>query len=140
MGAGLVVVTVLMGTAIGRERMTDGESLVRCEIVFDEAVQPFSGATVYVRLEDVSRMDTAARVVVEQVLREVSYQPDRSTQLAVDLRGPPPDAGASYAVRVHVDVDDDGEVSPGDYISTQSYPVMTFGHPNQVAVRVRAVP
>jgi hypothetical protein len=30
-------------------------------------------------------------------------------------------------------------VSRGDYISMESYPVLTFGYPKQVSVRVREV-
>jgi hypothetical protein len=55
------------------------------------------------------------------------------------LQGRVPDMRARYQVRVHVDVDKDGKVSRGDYITTESYPVLTFGHPSRVRVRVRPV-
>ena len=38
-----------------------------------------------------------------------------------------------------VDVDGDGKVSVGDYISMQSYPVLTFGYPREVTIEVKKV-
>jgi uncharacterized lipoprotein YbaY len=113
--------------------------LVSGEIIVGAEAQSFSGATVYVRLEDVSRADAASQTAVEQVLHNVSHQAGRQSRLVIDLRGATPDKRASYAVRVHVDVDGDGQVSRGDYINMESYPVLTFGHPNQVTVHVREV-
>jgi uncharacterized lipoprotein YbaY len=113
---------------------------VRGEIVLGEETRSFSGATVYVRLEDVTRADAAARIVAEQVIHDLSFR-GRSTATvpfalaandAVDER-------ATYAVRVHIDLDRDRRVGRGDYVSTESYPVLTFGRPAWVSVRVREV-
>jgi hypothetical protein len=49
------------------------------------------------------------------------------------------DEGAGYSVRVHVDLDGDRRVSRGDFISTESHPVLTLGRPDRVTVRVREV-
>lgn len=119
--------------------MSDSEPLIDGEIIFDEGTRSFSGATVYARLEDVSRADAPSKVVVEQVIRNVSHQAGHSRTLPIDLRGKIPNEEASYVVRVHVDVDGDGQVSRGDYISMESHPVLTFGYPNQVVVRMREV-
>ena len=120
-------------------RPSTSEPLVSGEILLGEEVQSFSSATIYVRLEDVSRVDAVATTVAEQVLRHVSHQAGHQSQVAIALRGTTADARARYAVRVHVDVDGDGHVSRGDYISMESYPVLTFGYPDRVTVRVREV-
>ena len=120
-------------------RPSTSEPLVSGEILLGEEVQSFSSATIYVRLEDVSRVDAVATTVAEQVLRHVSHQAGHQFQVAIALRGTTADARARYAVRVHVDVDGDGQVSRGDYISMESYPVLTFGYPDRVTVRVREV-
>jgi hypothetical protein len=39
----------------------------------------------------------------------------------------PPSTIHNAAVRVHVDVDGDGEISPGDLISRERYPVTVAG-------------
>jgi len=113
--------------------------LVSGEIVLGGDVRAFSGATVYVRLEDVSRADAAATLIAEQVLRDVSHRARRADRLAFQLQGKPPDRKASCSVRVHVDVDGDGQISLGDYISMESYPVRTQGNPPNVSMRVHRV-
>jgi hypothetical protein len=40
---------------------------------------------------------------------------------------------------VLVDLDGDGKISKGDYISMQSYPVLTFGSPSEVTIEVKQV-
>jgi uncharacterized lipoprotein YbaY len=114
-------------------------SLVHGEVVFDETAQSFSGATVTIRLEDVSRADAPAQIVAEQILPDVSHTAGSPTQLPFAIEGTIPDERARYAVRVHVDVDGDGQLGPGDYMNMESYPVLTYGNPNRVTVRVQEV-
>jgi uncharacterized lipoprotein YbaY len=138
----IIALEAFMLTACSRNvnmRPSISKSLVSGEIILGEEVQSFSSATIYVRLEDVSRVDAFSKIVAEQVLHNVSHQAGHQSQLAFDLRGTTPDERASYAVYVHVDVDGDGQVSRGDYISMESYPVLTFGYPDRVTVRVREV-
>ena len=123
--------------AVGRAP-TGGAPVVEGEIVFDGEVRAFAGAKAYVRLEDVSRADAPAAVVAEQVL-EASAAGGRAAPLSFALSGAAPDARAAYSVRVHVDVDGDGRIGPGDYVTTESYPAVTRGHPSRVTVRVRLV-
>lgn len=93
---------------------------------------------VLVRVEDVSRADAAARVVGEvRVGRDARLTPGLPLCVAVPVRAV--DERAAYAVRVHVDADGDGQVSEGDYVSTQHHPVLTGGHPDAATVTVRAV-
>jgi uncharacterized lipoprotein YbaY len=112
--------------------------LVSGQIILD-GTRSFSGVTVYVRLEDVTRVGAPSVTVAEQVIPEVSYRAGSRQEVAFDLTGREPDPRARYNVRVHVDVDDDGRISQGDYLSTQSYPVLTDGHPDQVTVYVSRV-
>lgn len=120
------------------EIMSKQTVLVEGEILL-EGARSFSGATAYVRIEDVGRADAASQVFAEQVMRNVSYTPGRDTQLKISLQGEAPNPQTSYSVSVHIDVDGDGQISRGDYISTQSYPVLTFGAPNRVSVQVQEV-
>ena len=112
---------------------------VRGRILFDKDVGPFTGATVYVRVENVSRADAAAEVAAEQVLRGVSYRGGEEEALSFELRVDSVDERAQYSVRVHVDVDGDGEISPGDYVSPASHPVLTYGQPNQAEIRLERI-
>jgi putative lipoprotein len=92
-------------------------------IVFGADLEPFTGATVYVRLEDVSLMDIAAPTVAETILRDVRAGGQAPTQLEFTVAAPPLEPKVRYNVRVHVDVDADGQVSIGDYVSTISHSV-----------------
>ena len=113
--------------------------LIKGTITFTEETPPFTGATIYVRLENVSDADAGSKVVGAYVQREVTFDPETARDLSFSIAGDPPDPRASYVVRVHVDLDGDGEVTRGDLISVQSYPVITFGHPTEVSITVRQV-
>jgi uncharacterized lipoprotein YbaY len=115
----------------------ENASLVQGEIVIDETGNSFSGATVHVRLEDTSRADAPARIVAEQVLEDVSHTAGAETRLPFALEATSVDEKSRYTVRAHVDVDGDGKVSRGDFLSMESYPVLTFGFPNNVSVQVK---
>ena len=91
------------------------------------------GASVRVRLEDVTRLDGPARLVAERVV------PVTLEGIRVELETGVINQRAHYAVRVHVDVDGDGRVTRGDFVSTRSYPVLTFGNPSSATVVVNRV-
>ncbi|MBL8145990.1 MAG: hypothetical protein JNL34_06370, partial [Anaerolineae bacterium] len=44
-----------------------------------------------------------------------------------------------YSVRAHIATSGSGEVERGDYITMQSYPVLTRGYGNRVTLAVRRV-
>jgi uncharacterized lipoprotein YbaY len=113
-------------------------SLVRGEVIFPREAGPLRDARVFVLLEEVSLADAPAVIVGRQV-QEHTALPGGGAALPFEVHAPPPDPRASYSVRVHVDLDGDGEIGPGDYVSTAGYPVLTRGHPDEAAVEVRLV-
>lgn len=77
------------------------------------------GAPLSVELRDTSLQDTTA-VLLKRVLTSVP-QTGITHSLAVSMDvATVPDGATVWA---HLDVDGDGRVSPGDLISTESYPV-----------------
>jgi uncharacterized lipoprotein YbaY len=120
--------------------MSSSESpLVQGEILLWEAERCFTGATVHVRLEDVSYADAPSRVVAQQVIPDVSHESGTKHTLRFALYGDVPDEKGSYIVTVHVDLCGQGRVTRGDYLSVESYPVLTHGWPNQISIRLREV-
>lgn len=97
--------------------------------------RPSQAHTVSAIVEDVSLADGLAAPVAEQRLAQVPL----GDLLTLEVSVPDPDERTSYAVRVHVDITGDGSVSAGDFVSTQSHPVLTQGHGTQVTVPVRRV-
>jgi len=59
--------------------------------------------------------------------------------LSFELRVPAVDETGSYVVSAHADLDSDGAVSRGDFITTQSYPVLSFGHPDRAEILLKPV-
>lgn len=106
------------------------------EIVFSGEA-PERASAVHIRVEDVSYSDAPAKIFAEEVLRDVRISGQEPLSFSLPVGDPNP--SADYSVSVHVDVDGDGKVSPGDFISVQSNPVLTYGRPNRVTVPVKRV-
>ncbi|HEX2494186.1 MAG TPA: hypothetical protein VHK24_10460 [Steroidobacter sp.] len=117
--------------------MPGSDPLASINLVFGADAQDVRDATVYLRLEEAGRVDAPSRIVAEQVLRGVAWEAGKPLHL--ELRGDVPPSSGSYQLRVHVDVDGDGQVSAGDYVSTESYPVNPSAGPAHLGVRVHRV-
>jgi uncharacterized lipoprotein YbaY len=117
--------------------MAENNDLVTGEITFEDGTQPFSGATAFVKLEDVSLMDVDATVVAQQTLQNVAY--DGFAAIPFVLNGSADDEKARYRVSAHISFDGDEDIQQGDFVTMQSYPVLTYGNPNTVTLQVRRV-
>ena len=116
-----------------------GEPLVRGEIVFDSPPETLTGATIWIRLEDTSMADMFSEVVVERALADLPAKLAADERIPFSLCGPTPDPRTSYSLSVHVDLRSSGQLDHGDYVNVASYPVLTFGYPSFVTVRVQRV-
>jgi uncharacterized lipoprotein YbaY len=116
--------------------MPGNDCLARGSVTIDADLSGLRDARVYVRLEDTSRADASSRIVAEQTLSGAALI--QGSPLRFELRGALP-GGSQCTLRVHVDVDGDGQVSPGDYVSTESYPVTPSTAQHDMQVRVHKV-
>ena len=125
-------------------------ALVKGEISFDQNnVKSFSGATIYVHLKDVTIQDAPSKLISQQVIKNVSYNsgsvagghhPQKKIEFALFGDRIAIDFRRSYAVSVHIDIDNNGKLNAGDFINMESYPVITRGYPkDNVSVHVRQV-
>jgi uncharacterized lipoprotein YbaY len=128
------------------ERTMTTAPLVKGEISFDKKnVKSFSGATIYIRLEDVTMQDAPSKLISQQVIKNVSYDSSAAghqkkvkfalfgDRIAIDFT-------RLYAISIHIDVDNNGKINSGDFINMESYPVITHGYPKKnVLVHVRQV-
>ena len=113
-------------------------SIVKGEILFTTSLEFSPSSTVYVRLEDVTIIDSYSKVVSEEIIRGINHQGDLANKLHFEIRGMTCEK-RSYIITVHVDVDGDGNISKGDFINMQSYPVLTNGYPNFISVIVKEI-
>ena len=100
------------------------------EIVAAGGARPPAGSPVVVQIRDAAEQDVAATMLAETRVTTRDEEVLARAQLSCDALGSDP------IVWVHVDVDDSGEVSKGDYITMQSYPVRGGG---TMRVEVRKV-
>ena len=109
------------------------------QVVFDAGAPAFQAGTLYGYVEDVSRADAAADSLGSFVLPDVSHAAGESAGPEFTLEVGVPDPNAQLAVRVHIDLTGNGRYSRGDFITMESYPVLTRGHPSLVTVRLRQI-
>lgn len=115
--------------------MTDAHQLSG-SVHFMAPAEP--GAVLHIRLEDVTHTDGVAEIVAEQV-HTLEAPLQEGAEMAFSLAVPVLDPRHRYGVRVHVDTTGSGNVTEGDLVSTQAYPVLTFGQPDHVRVDVHGV-
>jgi uncharacterized lipoprotein YbaY len=113
--------------------------LIEGDIEFEDLASQVAGATIYVRLEDVSLADAPSIRLAEQVIRDVTLRGPGRVTVPFSVQGSINDPNGQYVISVHVDLNGNGLVEPGDYITTESYPIPTPGETTRMLVTVRRV-
>lgn len=111
---------------------------IRGTITFKGAIADISGAVVFVRIVDVSLADAAACTLSEYRV-SLSSRTNTSTKIPFELDVNIIDTRRSYTITAHVDLDGDGKISVGDYITMQSFPVRGDSLSPYYLVEVRRV-
>ena len=106
------------------------------EISFEGEERPPEGAPVHVEVRDTTYVDTIAPLVAEM---SGAVEFDLGTRLGAVQVDVPPDAPSELTIFAHVDVDGDGGVSTGDFITTQAYPLVQSEAAVPIRVCVRRV-
>jgi putative lipoprotein len=112
---------------------------LRCEIELpldEEIIEP---SHVLVELENISRADAPSEVVASLQLYPGELRGGDLISLELEVPMDALDQRHLYSVRVHVDMTGSGEVERGDFITMQSFPVLTRGYGDNVRVTVRKV-
>jgi uncharacterized lipoprotein YbaY len=112
--------------------------VIRGEIVFDRPVF-IQGATVYIRILDVSRADALSSMAAESILPEINLGMQSEYKIPFSINCPPLNPKRSYSIEVHVDISGSGDLSSGDFISVESNPVSTMTTDTWFVVRVTQV-
>ncbi len=102
-----------------------GNKLIEGEITFKSVQNRISGATIYVRLEDISIQDDAGKTLVEQVIGDVTVDPSDLPTYRYLIEHRELEPKDTYRIRVHLDADNSGDISDGDFAWTAQYPATT---------------
>jgi len=114
--------------------------VIRGELLFEGMPVDLAGAAVYVRLMDVSYADAPARMVSEYHISSLPAGTSTAHKIPFEFEADIVDTKGHYSLAAHIDLDKDGKVSIGDYITMESFPV-SVGSPSTFhVVRVRRIP
>jgi uncharacterized lipoprotein YbaY len=110
------------------------------EIAFESAPDATTWAThpvsVIVDVLDVTEQDAPSKRIARASL---TVTDGSSIPFSVSLSSADVDETRDYTISSHVDVDGDQKISSGDWITMESFPVLTRGNGDRAAVRVRLV-
>lgn len=118
---------------------TPGSQFLQGQIELPHQITAFRPARVVIELEDISRADAPSQVAARLEFVTETLRSGDLIPFALEVPADALNQRSLYSVRVHIDVNGSGRIDPGDYITMQSYPVLTRGHGNQVRVAVRQV-
>lgn len=118
-------------------------TIVTGHVVFEAGTPKFDSAILTVRLQDVGLIDGPTTVLAEYSTK-ISYTgKGQKYEFELDLpdNDPSIDPRSSYVVSAHVSLHDDDptDIKVGDFLTMQSYPVLTQGYANTVDVEVKRV-
>ena len=124
---------------MGEAKVTADGARLSGEVTF--AVQPELPpvAVLRIRLLDTTYADAPALVLSELLLPNVAGEANAGRPLAFRVQAEGVNPRSTYTLMAHVSLAGGEKIQPGDYMSTQSYPVITFGHPTHVTVIVERI-
>lgn len=133
-----------MVSALGEGRVDkskEGGLAVSGQVLIPAGVPGFGGAVAHVRLEELEGEDTAARVVAETIIQDVSHEGGaKGTTLPFTIELAPGELTVSpekdYALRVWIDRNGDGERGPGDLYSDERHSVFSRRSAEAVTIKV----
>ena len=96
-------------------------------------------AVLRIRLLDTTYTDAPALVLSELLVNDVAAAANAGRPVAFRVQAEGVHPRSTYTLMAHVSLTGGEKIQPGDYMSTQSYPVITFGHPTHVAVIVERI-
>ncbi|HOZ96916.1 MAG TPA: YbaY family lipoprotein [Niabella sp.] len=108
-------------------------------IHLEKETPSFSDATLYVYLENETYADADSMIMATYKTTGVRYHSKIRNSFPFEIVCKDINPSDRYAIRVHIDIDRDGKVSRGDFINKQSYPVITFGYPNEISIIVHQI-
>ena len=138
--APIVTPALACALAVRRSRRGyDERVILQVDVVVDGADRPPPGSPVSIQVRDTSLVDVEAPLVVERTTEVAGEVSSRLGCAELEI----PDAELQPRRRLdvfaHVDVDENGGLTPGDFITTRSYPVPQDTTGREVRLEVTVV-
>lgn len=114
------------------------ETWVTGEAVFAGRPSLPPDAILRVLLLDTTYADAPSEILAEGEFPNVAEFASRGKPFPFRLRTVIPDRRIQCRIWAHVKTRGNA-IHPGDYVTTQSYPVLTYGHPGRVAIELTRV-
>ncbi len=112
---------------------------IQGEIVLPTGGPPIGSADVVICVEDISRADAPSLVIGEQRQKGLLLHPGARLPFVIEVPTEMIDERNLYSIRAHVDRSGSGVVKKGDFVSTETYPVLSRGYGVSATVKVKAV-
>jgi uncharacterized lipoprotein YbaY len=112
---------------------------IRGKILLGKDMVSFSEAVINVSLLDISQIDAPSRMIAKQTIRGTSHTKDMEEYLPFDLYAENLDKKIDYTIRVHISLHDSNEVTAGDYVTTESFPISLEENLAPIAIAVQEV-
>ena len=112
---------------------------IQGDITFEGGQIDISSADVYIRLQDVSRVDAASVTIAEQRVESLPQGTNTSNTIPFELIADIKNNRGSLIIAAHVDLSKDRKISVGDYITMQSYSILIGSPCTYYSVKVRRV-
>lgn len=108
-------------------------------VTFDSLKEPFSNVTVSITIEDVSLADAPSALMGQTTLEYVSRNNITDSDIPFEISYGTLQENHTYSLSAHLDVDGDGAISAGDYLSTQHVDVPYSGVESVIEVPVELI-
>lgn len=113
--------------------------VVKGEIILSQELRSFSGAAANVYLEDVTLIDAPSNCIDKQVITDINHQRGITNSVKFTLNSETCDENARYTITAHISINENDKIQCGDFMTMESYPVLTFGYPHRVLIKVLEV-
>jgi hypothetical protein len=117
----------------------DGRVILLVDVVVEGPDRPPPGSPVHIQVRDTSMVDVEAPLLVEHTAEVASGLSSRLGCAELEIPDAELDPRRRFDVFAHVDLDANGEFTPGDFITTRSYPLPRDGAGREVRLELAVV-
>lgn len=108
------------------------------KLILPEDMHEADASDVLIEVRDVSLADAPSVVIAEKRLGPLPLRPGEAIEFTIE-EVPEVEPRRRLSVRIHVDLDGSGRVTPGDLLTTTSNPVPAVGTPEPLEIRVTLI-